>query len=762
MLDAGSVLTALILASCYAGNDDDPKGQEGGADQGNDDPDEIEGPDECVDTKNYFREDVWAPLLSTKCFACHNPGGQAAKSNLVLQGTDYPGYVEANYQTVQNIARLEIEGVSLLLLKPSAAIEHGGGVQIEPDSPEYELLSEMVERFDAPVHCVDDSDIKAFYADIEVLDEVGTLRKAVFDIAGRMPTPEEIAMVEGKGLAAIDPVLDVVMHEDAFYVRIKEIYNDVMHTDAYLVGDDAVGTVDMTRFPNARWFDMLPEEQIADARNKTNDAIAREPLEIIASVVSRDRPFSEVLTANFTLVNPWSARSYGISLDHFTDPNDPNEWKPATFDGFPHSGLLTTSVFLNRYPTTPTNRNRARSRVFYKFFLATDVLRLAARPIDVSSIADFNPTLYNPNCSVCHDYVDPLAGAFQNFDDTGRYRPENQWFTDMRPPGFEDIQIPYEANQTALQWLVPHLVADEKFALSVVHTVYTGLTGQEPLLEPIDADAPDYLQRIKAFEAQDYTFKQIAQAFSEQNQEIRVVFKELVKTEWYRAVDSEVPLSDERTAELQDMGTAHLLSPEMLHRRIIATTGVPWRRGDTSVLLSADFFKFFYGGIDSASVTTRLTEMNGVMANIADRMSNEVACLATANDFAKPVDQRLLFPLVERGALPGTPEGDDAIRANVQHLHEHLLGEVLDDDDPEIDRTIALFEAVLDDGRTRLVDPIAPLPTALAGACQSTMDPATGMPWPPGMEVVEDADYTVRAWMAVVTYLLGDYRYLYE
>lgn len=754
------VVAGLAITSCYAGNDRNADGSGGEGADGQQDPDELDGPDACVDTKNYFREEVWAPLLSTKCFACHNPGGQAKASDLVLQGPDYPGFVEANYQTVANISRLEIDGTSLLLLKPSAQTDHGGGQQIDVDGPEYELLAEMVQRFDAPIHCVDDTDIRAFYADIDMLDEAGTLRKAVFQLAGRMPTDEELALVDLAGFEALEPVLFAVMHEEEFYVRLEEIYNDVMHTDAYLVGDDAVTTVDMNRFPMARWFDALPEDQIPDARNATNDAIAREPLELIASVVRRDRPFSEILTANFTLVNPWSARSYGIGLEHFADPTNPDEWKPASFDGFPHSGLITTSVFLNRYPTTPTNRNRARSRVFYDFFMATDVLRLAARPIDVGSIADFNPTLYNQNCTVCHDYVDPLAGAFQNFDEAGRYRPDIAWFTDMRPPGFEDMQIPYEANATALQWLVPRLVEDDKFALSVVYTMYTGLTGQEALLEPIDAEAPDYLQRIKAFEAQDYTFKKIAQKFRDSNQEIRVVVTELVKTEWFRAIDSEVPLSAERSAELADMGTAHLLSPEQLHRRIIATTGVPWQRGGTNVLLSSDYFKFFYGGIDSASVTQRLTEMNGVMANIADRMSNEVACLATANDFAKPIADRLLFPLVERGMLPGTPEGDDAIRANVQYLHEHLLGETIDDDDPEIDRTIALFEVILEDGRTKLVDEIAPLPTTIAGPCQATMD-ATGMPLPAGTEVVEDVDYTVRAWMGVVTYLLGDFDYLY-
>lgn len=755
--------TSSLIAGCYSGTNrhgDHDDGADDGA-SSSDDGAGLAGSGECTDVENYFREQVWAPLLKEKCFACHNPAGQAKDSDLVLQGPDYPGYLDVNLQTVQNIARLEIDGTSLLLLKPSAQVEHGGGPQIKEDSDEYAAIEELLARIAEPIHCKDDGDLRAFYADLTTLDTEQTLRKATFLLAGRLPTDEELAKVHGKHLDALDEVLTAVMHEEAFYGRLIEIYNDIMHTDAYLVGDDAVGTVDTEKFPMARWFDNLPEDDIPDARNKTNDAIAREPLKIIEWVVRNDRPFSEILTGNFTMVTPWSAKSYGLPMDMFVDPNNPDEWVQTTFEEFPHAGLLTTSVFLNRYPTTPTNRNRARSRVLYKFFLATDVLRLAVRPIDVSSIDDFNPTLYNPNCTVCHDNVDPIAGIFQGWDDTGRYRPPAEgWYADMRPPGWGDVQVPFEEGPRALQWLMPQLVADRKFALSVVYAMFTGLTGQDPLSEPIDADAPDYLQRIKAYEAQDATFGDIADKFIESGMEVRVVIVELVKTPWFRAIDSDIPLSPDRASELLDMGSAHLLTPEQLHRRIVATTSVAWKRDDTNVLLSADYFKFFYGGIDSASVTTRLTEMNGVMANVADRMANEVPCLAVPLDFSRAATDRLLMPHVEIDDLPGTPDGDAAIRANAVHLHEQLLGESLDEDDKEIDRTVALFEAVLDDGRMRMIDATAPLSPALPGMCVPTVDPLTTMPV--AMPITDDPSYTVRAWMAVVTYLLGDAKFLYE
>ncbi|MEM6296414.1 MAG: hypothetical protein AAGA54_34415, partial [Myxococcota bacterium] len=662
-----ALLAAALLTApgCYSGvgtgGDDDAPGadsmddgadgpDDGGSDDG-DGPEPQEPEEECVDTRTYFEEEVWRPVLSADCFGCHNPEGVAKDTDLVLQGNDYPGYLEANYNTVQNISRLEIDGTSLLLLKPAGEVEHGGAKRFDADSEPYAALQEMITRFEAPIHCVDDKDIEAYFQGIVELDEEQTLRKATFLLASRYPTAEEFDAVRGNGIDSIDDVLDEVLQEEAFYVRIKEIYNDLMHTDALLSGDDAIDALDPERFMNKRWYDELPDDQVGPNRDLANDAIAKEPLHIIEHILREGRPFTEVITGDWTIVNPFSARSYDIPLDIFADANDPDEWVEYSFEDIPQAGVVSTPAFLSRYPSTPTNRNRHRSRVVYDFFFATDVMRLAARPIDVSSIADFNPTLYNPECTVCHNNVDPLAGAFQNWTDEGWYRPPAEgWFPDMAPPGFADTMIPFEEKERALQWLTGELVTDGKFALAAVHALYTGLTGQDPLLEPLDADHPDYVHQISAFEAQDYTLKQIAATFEESGFDLRVAIKELVKTPWFRAVSLGQEPGSGREAELAPMGTALLLSPEALHRRIEASVGFGWQRNGQDVLLTT--YRFFYGGIDSISATTRLTELNGVMANIGERMANEVSCAAAPFDFTRPVEERLLFPEVDVTDLP--------------------------------------------------------------------------------------------------------------
>src|SRR5437763_14940626 len=98
------------------------------------------------------------------------------------------------------------------------------------------------------------------------------------------------------------------------------------------------------------------------------------------------------------MVTPHTPRGYGIYdqvTDQFKDPEDPFEYVPVRLKAlkgrskdqdqesatgfYPHAGLLGTFQYLARYPTTETNRNRLRSRMYSPHFLAVDVLALAAR-----------------------------------------------------------------------------------------------------------------------------------------------------------------------------------------------------------------------------------------------------------------------------------------------------------------------------------------------------------------------------------------------
>ncbi|WP_052548018.1 DUF1588 domain-containing protein [Enhygromyxa salina] len=735
--------------------------------------------EECVSNEDFFKEKIWAPVMSQQCITCHSPTGVAKSSQFVLQSSDWTGYLEANLATVERLAKLEYEGEPWLLVKPTNTIEHGGGVQIERGSAEYDAFVELVDRIKNPVECVDDnSSSQAYFADVETITDVETLRKASLALVGRLPTPEEQLAVQNGGLEALDLVLDGMMTEEVFYDRLVELYNDHFLTDRYLPNVDAIDLLDGEDYPGSYWFEAIEDESERNlARRRSNEAVARESLELVAHVVRNDRPFTEILTADYTLVNPYSAKVYGINAN-FKDQTDTNEWVEAKLSGIPHSGVLTSHIWLNRFPTTATNRNRHRSRMVFKLFLATDVLKLAERPIDPTSIEDFNPTRESDACTVCHANIDPVAGALQNWDDQGRYRPpEMGWYQEMFAPGFGEAELPAGEKLDATRWLAEQIISDPRFAASQVDIVFQGLTGDAPLREPSDAAAVDYLGRLVAFDAQNDELQRIADAFTESEFDLKVVIKEIVKSPYYRAKSFNPGWSEEqqnspeaaqRLAELAPVGTARFLSPEQLERKVEAVTGYPWQSSvnSTTYLLDFNEYRIFYGGIDSDTIVERMTVPNGIMTNVAERMANEVSCWNTARDFTKPAAVRNLFPYIDPGFEPEDDNGfeipavTEAIRVNIQHLHWRLLGEQLEIDDPEIDRSYALFLEVWRDGKRGLA--LGEYPVALPNQCQATRDFWSDQPLADAERITNDSSYTIRAWMAVMTYMLSDYRFLHE
>lgn len=745
-----------------------------------------EDSDDCVSNEQFFKEEVFGPTLQAKCMACHTTQGQAKDSSFILQDSNWgPDYIEQNMKVFEQLSKLQFEGEPWILLKPTNTIAHEGASQFDEGSEEYKSFEEMITRLENPVSCDEGDVVEEFFDGVELLDEVATLRKASLTLVGRLPTLEEEQQVRDGGFEALDSVLDAMMTEEAFFDRVIEIYNDYLLTDRYYPGTEAIGLLAGLQYeddgnggdgtpvyPNIMWYeDIGNEEERALAEDFTNKGLARESLELIAHVVKNDLPYTEVLTADYTMVNPFSAQAYGVSPNFETGEYD--EFVPAKIPGIPHAGVLTNSVFMNRFPTTPTNRNRHRSRKIYEFFLATDVQRLGERPVDATKIEGFNPTMNDPNCAVCHAIIDPVAGTMQNFTDDGFYAiPTTGWFPDMRQPGYGDIPLPPGDTDRAVAWMAEQVTQDSRFAIAPIHILFKGLAGQNPLREPTDPKEAGYLEGVRAFSVQQQIFQGIADGFVESGYNLKSVIKGIIKSPYYRAANA-FELDESRALELKDVGTGRLLTPEQLHRKVEAVTGQPWRNGSQGddYLLSENQYKIFYGGIDSNDVVVRITEPNGIMANVAGRMSNEISCWTTAADFSREPSERMLFPYVDPSFEPEDANGFEvagsaqAIRANIQYLHERLLGEYLSINDPEIDRTYKLFLQVWKGGNEAMgLDQEDPeyIGPALAGTCQATQDWWTGEPLPEGEQVTNDPNYAIRSWMAVMSYLLRDYRFLHE
>ena len=791
-----SAITALALAGCYSGAQDSGASEsegtgstsEGetdtlGSSSGSSGSGETEGetdsgtdttgePGDCYSTLQFFADEIWAPSFSKSCIQCHDPTGIAAEKNakFLLLPPVYPGFMEANLANIASIAGYSYDDVPIILAKPLFLTEHEGGKLFTENDDIYIAIEELLVQLEDPVECPVDTSGAESFDDIDLLTPAETLRKTCLHLVGRLPTPEEYQAVEDEGIDALPAIIDLLMTEEAFFERTLDIFNDTFLTDKYANGsaNAAVANLAEADFPGRNDFVQNKLMMTTPERIRINEAVAREPLELINYIIRNDRPFTEIITADYTVFNPDSAFIYGADVT-FDDPNDLDEFQEGVITvprngadmPFPHAGILTSPMWLNRFPTTPTNRMRHRARMVLFQFLATDILALASQALDPESgSAVINPTRNNPDCSKCHKLMDPIAGAFQMFDksDPEKLLDPPVWYPENFSPGYLNEVMPPDEFPTGIQWLAERVAADPRFALSTTYTIYQALTGVHPRSYPVNVEGEFYDNELDAWKTQDLILRSIADKFVADNHNIKTVIREIILSPYFRAKSMSKAPSPAREVELWDIGVGRLSTPELLADKLEAVTGYRWLRSDKRDYLSTDY-KILYGGHDSNQIIERLTTTNSVMASVGARMANEHACTITAYDFSRPAAERTLFPMVER---TDTPDGGQAqlIKENIRYLHLQILGEELDLDDPELLRTYQLFTDTLDAGVANIASEEEF--TYLNGTCRALKDPVTGVDLPEAEQITYDENYVVRSWMAVITYLLSDYKFLFE
>lgn len=731
----------------------------------------------CTLQDRFFEDEVWAKVGERTCLRCHHENGDAADSGFILspRGSGHDAkWIQQNCEAFTTMAKARTDDQSRLLLKVTGQLDHGGGQALKPDSTGYRILERFVRRLNpqnkdgSVVAPVDDYAAPPFFEGVAKISPQRLLRRVTLSLAGRLPSAEERAVEQG-GAAAMDSILDHILLEEAFYFRLKEAFNDIFLTTG--IDDNAETILSYEHFEKTRlWYqnhdlDNFPEAERQRARWKLadvyRDALLREPLELIAYIVRNDRPFSELATADYIMVSPYTARGYGIFEElkpQFKKADDPFEYIPAKLKAlksregktqesatglYPHAGFLSMFHYLRRYPSTETNRNRLRARMFYQHFLGIDIMQLAPRVTDATAVAAKYkvPTMEAADCVVCHKTIDPVAGIFQDYNFEGNLGPrKGGWYQDMFQAGFEGEDMPASERWRAPQWLAERAVKDPRFPIAMVEHVYYILFGRKVLQLPEDIDDPLFGAKRRGFLAQRQMIEGVAQKFDASNFNLKVAFKAMIASDFYQADGLETLVAHpQRKAELDDVGIVRLLSPEQVERKIEAIFGKRWGRLNEA-------FQVLYGGIDSITVTERNADPSGAMGAIQRILANDVSCYHIARDFRLEPAQRVLFPQIEPTTLPGDQASDQQIRQAIVFLHQRVLGQDRAPDHPEIDRTFKLFCGILADARTQ--GRYEPRETYYCGGREEFK--------------TEDPHYTIRAWRGVVTYLLRQHEFLYE
>ncbi len=192
--------------------------------------------------------------------------------------------------------------------------------------------------------------------------------------------------------------------------------------------------------PDAFWFPDY-DQQLADAMHRETELF-------FADIVQRNRSALELFTADYTFVNERLARHYGIpgvSGPEFRRVTYPDSTRRGLLG---HGSVLVQTSLANR--TSPVLRGK----------WVMEVLIGMPPPPPPPNIPDLEETedskdgrrlttrermelhRSNPTCKTCHQYMDPIGLALDNFDVTGKWRyRENGVPLDTRGTMYDGVAV---------------------------------------------------------------------------------------------------------------------------------------------------------------------------------------------------------------------------------------------------------------------------------------------------------------------------------
>jgi hypothetical protein len=473
----------------------------------------------------------------------------------------------------------------------------------------------------------------------ERAEEVGLsstelLVRVSLDLRGVRPSLSELAAVEADP-EALDGLIDGFLQDERFGERVADIFALAYRTR-------------LDRFtPDAAEFGIDPALDPA-----FQAAIGDEPLRLLAYVAENDRPWTEIVTADYTVVDEVLAMAWPVDY-----PAGASGWQAVPWtDGRPAAGVLSTNGLWWRYTSTMENYNRGRANAASRILLCQDFL---ARPVsfprsDAAPGSDelLEQTKTDPSCIPCHNALDPLGSFFYGFDyfyepyymtPEYNHHAEQSWLggTGLAPSYFGQ-------SASGLGQLGELIAADPRFLSCTVERVFEGMLHRAP-------DVGEYARLVHHREA-----------FLDGELRLRALVRSMISDASYtgRAPGAEVKL----------------LPVEVLASSVEDLTGFRWRLDDFD-MLSTDTvgFRTLGGGFDGSFVLQPIRRPNPTVVLVQQRLAELAAPWAVEHDAERgsPLfgadDPDQTIETLFRRALSRSPTATEAGEARA--LWEAVLAE---------------------------------------------------------------------------------------
>lgn len=513
--------------------------------------------------------------------------------------------------------------------------------------------------------------------DILYLPATAQLARASMAIRGVRPSIMDLRVVKEEP-AQLGPFIDRYLASAELGATIRAVHNEALR----------VKTQHVNYTPPS--FGALEGK----SSSQVTAAIFDEPLRLIEDVVMNDRPYTEIVTADYTMADPIVAAAWG--LPH----GDGSRWEKTKYaDGRGAAGVLATNGFFLRYRSTAFNYNRGRANAISRGLLCHDFLEGEIHLDTKINLADpavvSRAVVANPSCAGCHQTLDPLASYFFGYmagtlnvygypfalydaktvgawaNTTGRapgFFGMETAVSEVESQGREEGSEPVVV-ESRLPGLGKAIAADPRFARCAVLHFASYLTET-----PMKALPVGWVARLQEdFVANDYSIKKL--------------IRDIVMSPRFAVAAHKQRQGAEQLVGLQKA------RPQQLATMIEALTGYAWR-GDREVdMLDDDLlgFRVLAGGIDSYYVTEPVHTMNATSSLVTQRLAMSAAAFAVEHDLTHR-DRRLF----RDGDLRSTKERD--VKRQLAHLHGKIFSELVGDEAAELQDEVALFRGVLDAG----------------------------------------------------------------